>query len=421
MRRLASVSVAHPTGATHAKEMIKRLKTLGALGRFYTLLSLPEAVTANRWLPAPVRKELSRRRFALDRTVVRSFPSIELFFLGLERLRIFTGRLNLPLLYRKKLMNRYFDWRVSRVIADDRSAVLYGYIGSCEKTMKAARKAGIKCVLEVTSPLHSTDQEIFSRDALERPDWAWLLPDNANDFTIAPRQLAALRCADLIVVPSDFVRRSLPADLQERVRLVPYSLSGSRGSQPPRKDFTPGGAPLKVLFVGGITQRKGISLLADLTSALGDGIELTIVGKMSVEGAHDVCQLTGATAWFPSLPNEEVKNLMRLSDVLVLPSISDAFGLVVLEAMAMGTPVIVSSNVGASELVNHGKSGLIFRSGSSEDFASSVKTIAEDRSVLPEMSVQAMEAINRLAKVDLMMELATEVAAIALENSASSQ
>ncbi len=56
---------------------------------------------------------------------------------------------------------------------------------------------------------------------------------------------------------------------------------------------------------------------------------------------------------------DEVEAYYLASDLFVMPSRMDTFGLVVLEAMAAGLPVVISSNVGAADLVTHGDSGLI--------------------------------------------------------------
>lgn len=413
MSEFALVSVAHPTGATHAKEMIGRLRQLGVLGRFYTLLSVPGSLIQSRWLPTPLRKELARRGFGLPRSKVTSFPFIELAVTGLERFNFAKFIIDIPLIYRSSLMNKYFDWRLSKALGSDRSSVFYGYIGSCNRSIALARNKGKFCILEVTSPLHSTDQDIFRKDAEQNPQWTWLLPRNTEDSGVVEEQLSALYCADLIVVPSAFVKRSIPADLHDRVKLVPYSLRESGDRSLPRDTFTPPSSPLKVLFVGGITQRKGISLLAEMTHALGPKVELTVVGRMSIRGNHDVCRLTGASAWHPSLPNSEVKKLMASSDVLVLPSISDAFGLVVLEAMALGTPVVVSDHVGAAELVEEGKSGFVFPSGSAEAFVNILGMLADDRGQLPRLSESAKRAIRRLTLTDPMKSFAIEIAHLA--------
>ena len=60
---------------------------------------------------------------------------------------------------------------------------------------------------------------------------------------------------------------------------------------------------------------------------------------------------------------DDVRSIVNLMDVFVLPSISDTFSNAALEAMSMGVPVILSDSGGASEMVEHGESGLIYQTG----------------------------------------------------------
>lgn len=58
---------------------------------------------------------------------------------------------------------------------------------------------------------------------------------------------------------------------------------------------------------------------------------------------------------FEGFAGEDVKNYYALADVLVLPSLSDAFGMTVLEAMACGLPMVVNQAAGASEVISLAK------------------------------------------------------------------
>jgi UDP-glucose:(heptosyl)LPS alpha-1,3-glucosyltransferase len=62
---------------------------------------------------------------------------------------------------------------------------------------------------------------------------------------------------------------------------------------------------------------------------------------------------------------KDVKKYYALADIVVLPSLSEAFGMSILEGMACGLPVIVSANSGVSDLIEHNKNGLIMNKDSS--------------------------------------------------------
>ena len=118
------------------------------------------------------------------------------------------------------------------------------------------------------------------------------------------------------------------------------------------------GRPLQVLFVGLLAQHKGIGYLLDAIDRLGSQVELTLVGRRFHANPR-VDEACRRWRWFETLPHSEVLDLMMEADVLVLPSLSEGFGLVVTEALACGLPVIVTPNVGASDLVRDGREGFV--------------------------------------------------------------
>jgi glycosyltransferase involved in cell wall biosynthesis len=83
------------------------------------------------------------------------------------------------------------------------------------------------------------------------------------------------------------------------------------------------------------------------------------------------------------------------SDVLVLPSLSEGFGLVVTEALACGLPVIVTPNVGASDLVGDGQEGFVVPVCSAEAIADRLNALNRDRELLTQMSHNAQLTAER--------------------------
>jgi glycosyltransferase involved in cell wall biosynthesis len=80
---------------------------------------------------------------------------------------------------------------------------------------------------------------------------------------------------------------------------------------------------------------------------------------------------------------------MMESDVLVLPSLCEAFGLVVSEALSCGLPVIVTPNVGAGDLICDGREGFVVTLFSAEAIADRLNTLNQDRELLAAMSRNA--------------------------------
>ena len=94
------------------------------------------------------------------------------------------------------------------------------------------------------------------------------------------------------------------------------------------------------------------------SNRLGSQVELTLVGRRFQPHSR-VDEACRRWRWFETLSHRQVLDVMMESDVLVLPSLGEGFGLVVTEALACGLPVIVTPNVGASDLVHDGQEGFV--------------------------------------------------------------
>lgn len=114
-----------------------------------------------------------------------------------------------------------------------------------------------------------------------------------------------------------------------------------------------------ILFVGTEFRRKGLD---DLIAALGSAQHLVVVGKGErwPHYRHLVRRLGVADrVHFVGLV-DDVRPWYAAADVLVLPSMAEAFGMCILEAMACGLPVVVRSYAGAAALVKKNTNGFVF-------------------------------------------------------------
>ena len=99
----------------------------------------------------------------------------------------------------------------------------------------------------------------------------------------------------------------------------------------------------------------------------------------------------------------------RKSDVFVLPSVHESFGLVVLEAMSVGLPVVVSSNVGAKDCVEQEKNGFIFKSGSALALTGCLETLYHNPALRDEMSRKSQMLSKKFEWKLISVKLAQEV------------
>lgn len=167
------------------------------------------------------------------------------------------------------------------------------------------------------------------------------------------------RLADQCIVASSYARRTLvengvPAD---RISIVPYGVD--------LEFFNPGAdenrrtGSFNVLFVGQPVRQKGLHHLLEAWRRLKlPNSELSIVARSGRSNPI----LSRYESEFTLLQNFDWMRLReeyRRADLICLPSLSEGFGLVILESLACGAPVLTSTATGSSEIISHGEDGFV--------------------------------------------------------------
>jgi glycosyltransferase involved in cell wall biosynthesis len=173
---------------------------------------------------------------------------------------------------------------------------------------------------------------------------------------VVARTLREYAEADRIVVTSSFVRRTFVERgvPESRLTVVPYGIDPA----PPPLE-RPTRARPRILFVGGCSLRKGIPYLFDAFRRLDAPAELRLVGRPNTLLFRRLGGLPRHAVATGPLSGAALAAEYADADVFVLPSVEDGFGLVTLEAMRAGLPVIVSENAGSAEVVRDGDNGFV--------------------------------------------------------------
>lgn len=133
----------------------------------------------------------------------------------------------------------------------------------------------------------------------------------------------------------------------------------------------PKNKPPRLLFVGALDENKNAALLINALKSVSKPFKLDILGEGKLKPslmkqAEGLC--TGQVNFHGNISYEEVANYMKRADYLVLPSKHDGFGMVVMEALTIGLPVIASDGVcSAVEYIVPGKNGWLFKNNDEED------------------------------------------------------
>ena len=157
------------------------------------------------------------------------------------------------------------------------------------------------------------------------------------------------------------------------------------------------GGPLQVVFVGNVIPRKGLhQLLAALARLPHSSWRLDVIGSLSVDPGYvatvrrliDKSDCQGSVRLWGYLPDRELRDRLQACHVLAVPSF-EGFGIVYLEAMAFGLPVIASTAGAAHEVVDHGRTGFLVEPSDEQGMADYFANMHRDRDQLLRMSEAA--------------------------------
>lgn len=198
----------------------------------------------------------------------------------------------------------------------------------------------------------------------------------------------ALHKLDVVVANSHYtaqVIRSRYALPEARLRVCHKSVEARRfaSAVPLRAGLPP--HPPRILFVGGNMQRKGLPTLIEAAPRVLEifpDAEFWIVGlDPSQRKMEALCERKGVRHSFRFLgwqPQEAMPGLMAQCDAFAMPSLTEAFGVALLEAMASGLPVISTRVGGIVEIVRDGENGLLIPPDAPADLARAIISLLND-------------------------------------------
>lgn len=348
------------------------------LRRFYTTLHFGRLADVASRVPLVgegLRRQLDRRGFygVPPEVISGAAPLAEIMHLALRRARAAQN----PVVVRNLmyLAKRQFDQVVMRRLMRSPPRVFVGMYGASSSSLGVVRNLGSCGILNFVNS-HPEEHNRYLRELGGVggrhheliPSW------------VAARVEAELESARVILVPSRFVLRQLEARgvPRDAILLVPYGVELRAYESIPSKHRN--GGEVECLYVGQISHRKGISTLIEAARRCRKlPIRFTLVGPLVSPEVLD--KLPDNVHYLGSSHPHGVPSAMARADLFVLPTLEDAFGLVVLEAMAAGLPVVTTANAGSSELIADGEDGLVVPPGDPTRLAEAFAQLVEDSSL----------------------------------------
>lgn len=257
----------------------------------------------------------------------------------------------------------------------------YGFAGECLEQLQAARRNGLWTVVDqVNAPREIVDR-LVAREAERFPGWEPEPEADPYGAAFAAREKAELWAADLVVCPSEFVRRSVAecGGPVERCVVVPFGVDAR--FRIPEREREPG--PLRVLTVGAIGLRKGSPYVLEAARRLEGLATFRLVGPVLVSAAKQAELRTALDLAGPT-PRAEIARHYAWADVFLLPSVCEGSAMVIYEALAAGLPVVTTPNAGS--VVRDGIEGYVCPAGDADAICDRLEHLARDRELLETMA-----------------------------------
>ena len=167
------------------------------------------------------------------------------------------------------------------------------------------------------------------------------------------------------------------------------------------KDFAVG-------MVGRIEEHKGQHLLIEALATL-EGVSAFFVGHEMKEGYIETLKEQAKALGIEERVHflgfmKDPMHFMQACDAMVLATPCETFGLVVIEAMSVGTPVIATKACGPLEIIEDGVNGLLFEKRDTADLSSKIKVLVQDENFLNKIKVNAIDSTNHKFETGIQFE-----------------
>lgn len=291
-----------------------------------------------------------------DSLLAKAFPHRKQISAGADVQLPFTlAKLGINAL--RKVSN--FNWRkTERSLAEffygqidlSESALVHYWPMYCHETVQRARERfGLKTLADVYEANPAFVNALVA-DEYERHGIALVTQNTQID------QNAFFAHERHVVVPSAFIRDSYADEFpQVNWHLAPYGFGGKSAKADCLRVKTT--KKLRALYVGRVCLEKGVPYLCQAMTGLAAEVELDIIGPVQADHApaFEPYKQQAGIRFLGGMTHGEVLSRLANYDVFVMPSLSDAYSLAVMEALMHGLPVIVTENTGCfAEIEKYG-------------------------------------------------------------------
>jgi glycosyltransferase involved in cell wall biosynthesis len=292
----------------------------------------------------------------------------------------------------KDVLFDYYDYLCSKYLNEPKQLIAWSQTSF--KTIKKNRQLGGKNLLEHPMPHVNYWMEInnsfyqnkrftskpgfsrFSERMVKRMQDEYLISDHIN-------------------VHSTFVRNTFIQNGVDPARILITPLGIRLDEFPFINEQNIRSGKFKILYIGRLELWKGVHLLIDVCDKMkSPNIELILAGRILPEIVPILKNAKSSIKTLGALGKKQLSKLIKESDVVVLPSLNDAFGMVILEAMAHAVPVIASTASAGPDIITEKENGMIVMAGSTESLEQAITWAFENRKKLDEIGNNARSTVH---------------------------
>jgi len=207
----------------------------------------------------------------------------------------------------------------------------------------------------------------------------WMFREQISKFV--------LKNADAVIALTEDMKKKMKKIYDRDISVIPNGIDLSKveclSKEDVRLNLGVKNDKKIILFVGALHPVKGLTYLVEAMKIIRDKNKQLILVGDGKERDHlkDLVKKYGlekCVIFIGKVPNDKVFKYMMASDVFVLPSLSEGFPNVVLEAMASGLPIVATNVGGLSEIVKDGENGFLVDPKNPEQIAEKINLFLED-------------------------------------------
>lgn len=264
-------------------------------------------------------------------------------------------------------LHTMFGRNVAAELVKEHWDVVHPWSGVAEETLQALEGKPTLRVLMRGSAHIATQSKLLDEEEKRTGS-----PQDRPSPWMISRETREYKMTDKIVALSSFARESFIANglSSQKVSLLPLGASlemfrPSPQSIEERCRRILSGQPLRVLFVGTLSYRKGLYDLAYVVKSLNslfpdsNKFLFRFVGPAAPEAATVEALLKGQVEFIPKRPQADLVNWYSWGDVFIFPTIEDGYAVVLAQASFSGLPVLTTTNSGGPDLIKNDETGWI--------------------------------------------------------------